>query len=145
MKNKKNIFKIMYIVNILGAGVPGFLIVFFPSFAEQYVLWAAQDYGVMTILGSIWLAIGLTSIIGIFLPYQFLGIFIIQLIYKTLWLTTFILPAVFKNEPLPPGATILIGIFIVLILEVLLFLRPSDFKSNNHIEIKTTTNKGSNL
>lgn len=126
-KSKEPIFRIMYLLNILGAGVPGFLIVFFPEFAEQNVLWEGQDYGVMSILGSIWLAIGLASILGFFRPYQFLGIFVIQLIYKMLWLCTFILPLVWNNEPIPPATTILVVIFIILIVEVLLFVRPSDF------------------
>ena len=90
--SKANILKIMYGLNILAAGAPGFLIVFFPSFAESNVLWEKQDYALMTILGSIWLAIGLCSIFGLIRPYQFLGIFVVQLFYKVIWLLLFFLP-----------------------------------------------------
>lgn len=129
MKNKKNILQIMYAVNILGAGVPGFLIVFVPRFAEQNILWEGQDFGVMAILGSIWLAIGFASILGIYQPYKFLAIFIIQLFYKSIWLITFIIPAFIQQTALPPATNILIGIFILLIVEVILFIKPSDFRS----------------
>lgn len=141
MKNKNNIFRIMYAINVLGAGVPGFLIVFFPSFGEQYILWEGQDRGVMTILGSIWFAIGLTSILGLYKPYKFLGIFILQFFYKTIWLITFILPAFILQRTLPPTVSILIAIFVLLILEFILFIRPSDFKNNNDKGSKTTVNK----
>lgn len=140
MKNKKNIFRIMYAINILGAGIPGFIIVFFPPFAEKYVLWEGQDYGVMAILGSFWLAIGLTSVLGLHRPYKFLGIFLVQFFYKTIWLSTFIFPAIINKEILPPATNILIAIFGLLILEFVLFVRPSDFRNHDNEKMKTTTN-----
>jgi len=118
----------MFAINIIGAGVPGFLIVFFPSFAEQYVLWEGQDYAVMTILGSIWLSIGLVSMLGTVMPYRFLPVFIVQLVYKTIWLVTFILPNLLAQNALPGGTKILIAIFGLLIVEFVLFVRPADFK-----------------
>lgn len=119
----------MYTINIFGAGLPGFLIVFFPSFAEQYVLWEGQDYSVMTILGSIWLAIGLASILGLYHPYKFLGIFVVQFFYKTIWMITYIIPAFIRQETLPPTTNILIVVFLVLIIEFVLFVRPRDFNN----------------
>jgi len=138
MKDKSFIFKIMYAINILAAGIPGFLIVFFPSFGEQYVLWEGQDYSIMTILGSIWLAIAIASIFGIFNPYRFLVVFMIQFFYKSIWLMAFILPTLMKGEALPPSARIIIGIFTLLIVECLLFIRPKDFISPPHLATATS-------
>lgn len=81
----------------------------------------------MTILGSIWLSIGLGSILGMFRPYQFIVIFVIQFFYKSIWLLTFALPVALKGN-LNPAMQIIISIFILLILEFVLFIRPVDFK-----------------
>ena len=139
---KTFIFRIMFALNIIGAGVPGFLIVFFPSFAEQYVLWEGQDHGVMTVLGSIWLAIGLVSCIGMMQPYKFLGVFVIQFFYKTIWLITYVVPAFLAQEELPSASYFLIGIFLLLILEFLLFIRLDDF---NQLIVKTSTDDRTTL
>ena len=54
----------MFLVNVAGAGLPGAIIVAAPAFAERHVLWPDQDHATMTMLGSIWLAIGLVSVLG---------------------------------------------------------------------------------
>lgn len=118
--SKIRVLQFMYSLNILAAGIPGFIIVFFPSLAEQYVLWPGQDMGVMTILGSIWLAIGLASIGGLYRPVYCLPIFFIQFIYKSLWLSTFAIPQILAGQPIPPAMWFLVWIFAFLILEVIL-------------------------
>ena len=125
---KVRILKIMFAINIFAAGIPGFLIVLFPLFAEQHVLWEGQDKGVMMILGSIWLSIGAVSIAGVFRPFAFVSVFVIQFLYKTIWLVSFVVPALLAYEPLPPASFIITGLFVVLIIECLLFIRPEDFK-----------------
>lgn len=129
----------MFAINILGAGIPGFLIVFFPRFAERYVLWEGQDYGTMAILGSIWLAIGLTSILGVFRPKPFLGVFVVQFIYKSIWLLAFVVPQLMQQHPIPPAVYVLIAIFLLLILEFGLFIRPADFRQNRASTTLTPT------
>ena len=128
MKSKQLKLQIMFAINVLAAGVPGFTIVFFPEFAEKNVLWEQQDYGVMAILGSMWLTIGLLSILGVFQPYRWLPIFVIQFFYKSIWLVSFILPTIYAGEPLPPAAWIVIGIFALLLIEFVAFIRLSDFQ-----------------
>ncbi len=127
MKRKQLKLQIMYAINVLAAGVPGFLIVFFPEFAEKNVLWEQQDYGVIAILGSIWLSIGFLSILGIFQPYRWLPIFVIQFFYKSIWLLSFVVPAISAGEELPPATQIIIGIFFLLIIEVAMVIRAKDF------------------
>ncbi len=48
-----------------------------PDFSEQYVLWEGQAPFIMAILGSILLAIGLISALGLYRPYAFLSIFLL--------------------------------------------------------------------
>ncbi|MEM9674934.1 MAG: hypothetical protein ACFB15_02605 [Cyclobacteriaceae bacterium] len=120
-------FQRMYAINIIGAGIPGFLIVFFPDFAEQHVLWPGQDRAVMAIVGSIWLAIGIASLLGIYRPLRFLGIFVVQLIYKLIWLTSSALPNIVAGNT-NPAMWIIIGIFVLLIIEFVLVVRKEDFQ-----------------
>lgn len=127
--NKAKIFRAMYGVNLLGAGIPGAIIVFFPNFAEQYVLWEGQDPAVMSILGSIWFSIGLVSALGILYPYRFLPVFVLQFTYKSVWLLSYVLPLSLGGR-IPPNLLILIVIFIVLLLEFALFIRLRDFRSS---------------
>lgn len=118
----------MYFLNLLGAGIPGFIIVSFPAFAEKYVLWEGQDPAVMSILGSIWLSIGLVSALGIWRPYQFLPIFVLQFFYKSIWLLSYVLPLWLAGTP-QANLYILVAIFVLLILEFALFIRLRDFRS----------------
>lgn len=122
----EQVLKFMYFINVLGAGIPGFLIVFFPDFAEKYILWPGQDLAVMAIVGSIWLSIGLVSVLGIFAPYRFLPVFLVQLIYKSIWLLSYILPNL-QRGTLPESSSILVLIFLLLIFEFILFIRPKHF------------------
>ena len=130
--NKANIFRMMYFINLLGAGIPGFLLVFFPTFAESYVLWEGQDYATMTLLGSIWLSIGIASIMGMIRPFKFLGIFLVQFLYKSIWLLVFVGPFIMLGGQLNPAMKIIIGIFIFLVVEFALFVRPKDFTHQSH-------------
>jgi hypothetical protein len=111
----------LYIANMLGAGGPGLLITIAPQWAMQHMFWSPLDPTIFSILGSIWLAIGLTSALGLAYPTRLMGIFVVQLLYKTIWLTTFVVPAALANQ-LRPEALILVGIFVFLIGGVLLIV-----------------------
>ena len=87
-----NVLRAAFAVNIVAAGVPGFLIVFFPAFAEANVLSATQDLFTMGIAGSVWLAIGTLSVLGLFYPLQLAPIFLIQIVYKSVWIVAVALP-----------------------------------------------------
>jgi len=70
------------------------LVTFFPGFAQRYLFdGAAQDGLVFGVTGSVWLAIGLISLLGLRYPAQFAGIFLVQIVYKTVWLIVVGLPA----------------------------------------------------
>ncbi|MEL7426366.1 MAG: hypothetical protein AAFN81_25450 [Bacteroidota bacterium] len=127
--SKARILKVMYAINVACAGIPGFLIVFFPATAEAHLLWPEQDYAVMMILGSIWLAIGISSFLGIYRPFQFIGIFAVQLIYKVIWLAIFFLPYLLSGEPILLAMKIIAVVFVLLVTEFALFLRPRDFSA----------------
>ena len=95
-----NWIRYMYLGNIVGAGVPGFLVTFFPRFAETYLFGAvAQDGMIFGVAGSIWFAIGLLSALGLRYPLPFVSIFMVQIVYKTVWILAVGLPLSVQGDP----------------------------------------------
>ena len=86
MTNNPTRLRSLFVFNILGAGVPGALIIFFPDWASGAMFSAPQDAAMLGMLGSIWLAIGAVSGLGLRFPQTFKSIFALQLTYKSVWL-----------------------------------------------------------
>lgn len=108
--------RFMYVYNIVGAGVVGLIILLAPNFAAQHVFADTMIPSIaMSILGSIWLAVGVLSIFGLFYPLQFSLMFLIQLIYKSVWLLFIALPAFFaaNERSIPLVMTILFIFWVV--------------------------------
>ena len=57
-----------------------------------------ESEGLRTILGSLWTAILLGSILGLFYPVTMSPLLLIQVIYKTLWLLVFVLPRLLNGR-----------------------------------------------
>jgi len=51
-----------------------------------------ESEGFRTILGSLWTAILIGSILGLFFPATMSPLLLIQVLYKTLWLLVFVVP-----------------------------------------------------
>ena len=65
----------------------------------------SESEGFRTILGSLWTAILLGSILGLFYPLSMSSLLLIQVIYKSLWLLVFVLPRLLngRNSEVPWG------------------------------------------
>lgn len=74
-----------------------------------------ESEGFRTILGSLWTAILLGSILGLFFPIQMSPLLLIQVIYKTLWLLVFVLPRLLagRSREVPWGISLT---FLVIVL-----------------------------
>ena len=57
-----------------------------------------ESEGFRTILGSLWTAILLGSILGLIFPVQMSPLLLIQVIYKSLWLLVFVMPRLLKGK-----------------------------------------------
>jgi hypothetical protein len=57
-----------------------------------------ESAGIRTILGSLWTAILIGSVIGLFHPVSMSPLLLIQVIYKSLWLVVFVLPLVLRGQ-----------------------------------------------
>lgn len=74
-----------------------------------------ESEGFRTILGSLWTAILIGSVIGLFWPVAMSPLLLIQVIYKTLWLVVFVLPRWFsgRSNEVPWGIA---GTFLVIVV-----------------------------
>ncbi|MDP9363733.1 MAG: hypothetical protein M3Q10_05815 [Chloroflexota bacterium] len=61
---------------------------------------AEQDPVTFGMLGAIWLAIGLLSLVGLRHPLPLAGIFAAQIVYKSIWIVAVALPRLIAGERL---------------------------------------------
>ena len=80
----------------------------------------ADSEGLRFLVGSLWLAILLGSIAGLFAPAIFAPLLLVQIVYKATWLATWVWPN--REDPGIPLAISMIFLGIVLIWPVLLWL-----------------------
>jgi len=68
------------------------------------------------ILGSLWLALSITCFLGRKDPAKFSAIFVVQMIYKMIWLVTTVIPNLLANtlSPMNMFAGVVMLSFIVL-------------------------------
>ena len=74
-----------------------------------------ESEGFRTILGSLWTAILIGSVLGLFFPVAMSALLLIQVIYKTLWLLVFVMPRLLKGKvsEVPFGIAL---VFLVIVL-----------------------------
>ncbi len=80
-----------------------------------------ESAGLRVLVLSLWSAILVASVCGLFAPAFFAPLLLVQIFYKTLWLALFVWPAIRAGAPVPWGVA---GTFaaIVVIWPVLLVL-----------------------
>ena len=105
------VFNILVLVPVgpttLLGGAAGCRLVFEGKFADSP--------GIRTILGSLWTAILIGSVLGLFAPASMAPLLMIQVIYKATWLAVFVAPhlAGGRGVEVPWGVA---GIFVVIVL-----------------------------
>ena len=74
-----------------------------------------ESEGFRTILGSLWTAILIGSVLGLFFPVAMSALLLIQVIYKSLWLLAFVMPRLLKGQisEVPSGIAL---VFLVIVL-----------------------------
>jgi len=102
MSENKNIrwgwLKFMYLYTIVGAGGFGFGIIIIPNLMKSIFGWPNQDPIVYGVTGSVWLAFGLVSILGIRSPLKFVPVLLMQLSYKSIWFIGVVLPLLITGK-----------------------------------------------
>ena len=74
-----------------------------------------ESEGFRTILGSLWTAILIGSVLGLFFPVAMSALLLIQVIYISLWLLVFVMPRLLKGKvsEVPSGIAL---VFLVIVL-----------------------------
>lgn len=119
MENKINIrtswLKGMYIYTGLGAGTSGLCIIILPETYASLMNLPHQEPISYGIVGSVYLAFGIISILGLKSPLKFVPVLLLQMSYKIIWFLGVLLPLIFKGE-LPQYALISIAVFATYII-----------------------------
>lgn len=110
------VMKIMYLANIVVAGAISITSLFYPKVAQRTVFTKAFEYSeAIRLVGALWLAIFVLSIIGLSYPKQMSLVFFFQLIYKSSWILFVALPAILNNQPYPKSMAIFFVVWVVIL------------------------------
>jgi hypothetical protein len=84
--------KAMYIYTIVGAGGFGVGMIIMPEMIKTMFIWPAREPIAFGILGSVYAAFGLLSILGLRSPLKFTPVLLLQLCYKSIWFIGVVFP-----------------------------------------------------
>jgi len=84
--------RVMYIYTIVGAGGFGLGIVIMPQLVKAALRWPADEPIALGIVGSVYLAFGALSVLGLRDPRKFAPVLLLQLCYKSVWFAGVVLP-----------------------------------------------------
>ena len=107
--------KLMYIYTIVGAGGFGLGIIVIPNVMKSVFRWPDQDPIVFGVVGSVYLAFGLLSILGLRAPLKFVPVLLLQLLYKAIWFLGVVLRLLVVGQ-FPMYAIMLVVIFATYII-----------------------------
>ena len=108
--------KLVYAANVLVAGWISISSVFFPKTAQQTIFSGAFAYSeAIRLVGTLWGAIFILSVLGLFYPRQMSLVLLFQLIYKSSWLIFVAVPAMYHGTPYPKGMALFFVIWIIVL------------------------------
>lgn len=108
--------KVMYLANVVVAGIISVLSLFHPKIAQASVFTMGFEYSeAMRLVGALWLAICLLSLGGLFYPKQMSLVFLFQLIYKSSWLLFACLPAILTKQPYPKSMALFFLTWVIVL------------------------------
>ena len=107
--------KFVYVANILVCAWISFHCLSSPTRAHQVVF--EQAFAVsesIRLVGALWGAIFVCSVLGLFFPKGMALILLFQLIYKSTWLLAGALPALLANQPYPKAMTVVFVVWVLM-------------------------------
>ncbi|MFB3883381.1 MAG: hypothetical protein ACE149_19110 [Armatimonadota bacterium] len=84
--------RFMYAYTIVGAGGLGLGIVLAPERTGAVLGWPAGEPIALGVMGSVYVAFGLLSVLGLHDPLKFAPVLLLQLCYKSVWFAGVVLP-----------------------------------------------------
>ena len=129
--------KFMYIYTIIGAGLFGLGMILIPDYLRSLINWPAGEPIVFGIAGSLFLSLGIMSILGLWSPLKFVPILLLQLCYKTIWFLGVVLPMLlagkFPSYAVPIALfwlTYIVGDLIAIPFRYLFAKQPAEMSTN---------------
>lgn len=108
--------KLMYLANIFVAGWISISSLFYPKIAQQTVFTNAVEYSEsIRLVGALWGAIFILSIVGLFYPKEMSLVLLFQLIYKATWLIVVAMPAQLNANTYPKPMAVFFLIWVVVL------------------------------
>lgn len=105
----------MYIYNIVATSAAGLIFIAFPGLLESLFKFPVQDSSSRAIYGSVLLAFGVVSILGLRAPLRVAPVLLMQVVYKLVWIATVALP-IFLRGSFPTHILALVGIYATYIV-----------------------------
>jgi hypothetical protein len=90
--------KLMYLYTIIGAGGLGLGVIIMPDVMRSIFGWPSQDPIVFGVFGSVYIAFGILSVLGLRSPLKFVPVLLLQLCYKVVWFIGVLLPIIFSGK-----------------------------------------------
>jgi hypothetical protein len=86
--------RFMYAYTIVGAGGFGLGLVFMPQVVKTALGWPGEEPLALSIVGSVYVAFGLLSVLGLRDPVKYAPVLLLQLGYKSVWFIAVALPMI---------------------------------------------------
>ena len=115
MKIRWGWLKGMYIYTIIIAGFLGVGIIFMPEMIKTKFPWPVEEPTAFGIVGSVYVAFGLLSILGLRSPLKFVPVLLMQLFYKAIWFIGVFVPLLVTGN-FPSYAVPMVIIFVTYII-----------------------------
>lgn len=108
--------KLVYIANVIVAGYIGITSLFFPKLSSATIFQNSYPTtDIIRLVGCLWLAIAVLSLLGLWRPITFSPVLLLQLIYKASWLLIVAIPAIKHNQTYPSGMAIFFLIWVLVL------------------------------
>jgi hypothetical protein len=123
----------MYIYTIVVAGFLGVGIIVMPEVIKSKLPWPVEGPTAFGVVGSVYVAFGLLSILGLRSPLKFVPVLLMELCYKSVWFIGVLIP-LFAAVRFPSYAIPMAIIFATFIIGDLIAI-PFHYifvKSSNH-------------
>jgi len=98
----------MYVYTIVGAGMFGLGMLVIPEVIKSAFRWPVNEPIAFGVIGSVYAAFGLLSILGLRSPLKFAPLLLLQLCYKTIWFVAVLLPLLMTGSFPAYGITLVI-------------------------------------
>jgi hypothetical protein len=105
----------MYIYTIVGAGMFGLGMLVVPEAIQAAFRWPVNEPMAFGVIGSVYAAFGLLSVLGLRSPLKFAPLLLMQLCYKSIWFICVLLPLLMTAHFPAYGITMVI-VFITYII-----------------------------